>query len=261
MSAPLIDTNVNLFRWPFRRLPDDEPAALAERLRGHGVTQAWVGSFEGLLHNDIAGVNERLAAACAGSDLWLPFGSINPLLPGWELDLQRCREEHKMTGIRLHPNYHGYTLDSPVFAHLLHRAAEMGLLVQIALIMEDERTLHPLMRVPPVDVTPLPAVVREMPQLKLMLINAFRTIRLTEAKRLAGAGNISFEISMLEGVGGIHNLLQEIPAERILFGSHAPFFYFESAELKLKESPLTEDESGLIRRGNAEKLLRRKVES
>lgn len=256
MSGPFVDANVNLFQWPFRRLPDDEPAALAARLRGQGVSQAWAGSFEGLLHNDIAGVNERLAAACAENSLFLPFGSINPLLPDWELDLRRCCEEHKMKGIRLHPNYHGYTLDTPVFANLLRRSAELGLLVQIALIMEDERTLHPLMRVPPVDVTPLPALLRELPQLQLMLVNAFRTLRLEEAKRLANAGNIVFEISMLEGVGGIHNLLQQIPVERILFGSHAPFFYFESAALKLKESVLTEEELGLIRGGNARKKLR-----
>jgi len=256
MSGPLIDTNVNLFRWPFRRLPDDEPAALASRLRAQGVTAAWAGSFEGLLHNDIAGVNERLAAACAENNLFVPFGSINPLLPDWELDLRRCHEEHKMKGIRLHPSYHGYTLDSPPFAELLHRASGLGLLVQIALIMEDERTLHPLMRVPPVDVTPLPALLRDLPQLELMLINAFRSIRLEEAKRLAKAGHVAFEISMLEGLGGLHNLLQQVSIDRILFGSHAPFFYFESAALKLKESALTEEELTLIRSGNALKKLK-----
>jgi predicted TIM-barrel fold metal-dependent hydrolase len=255
MSGPLIDTNVSLFRWPFRRLPDDEPAALAGRLREQGVTAAWAGSFEGLLHNDITGVNERLAAVCAETPLFVPFGSINPLLPDWELDLRRCREEHKMKGIRLHPNYHGYRLDSPVFAALLRSATEMGFLIQIAIIMEDERTLHPLMRLPPVDVKPLPPLLRELPKVRLMLINAFRTLRLEEARRLAGAGNVAFEISMLEGVGGIRNLLQQVPVERVLFGSHAPFFYFESAALKLKESALTEDELGLVQSGNALKKL------
>ena len=43
---------------------------------------------------------------------------------------------------------------------------------------------------------------------------------------------------MLEGVAGISGALKHLPADRLLVGTHAPFFAPEAATLKLKESDL-----------------------
>jgi predicted TIM-barrel fold metal-dependent hydrolase len=253
----LIDVNVSLSYWPFRRLPGDEAPDLVAELRRQGVTQAWAGSFDALLHRDLAGVNARLAETCRkhGDGLLVPFGAVNPKLPDWEEDVRRCHEEHRMAGLRLHPNYHGYKLDDPDFARLLDVAAARKLVVQIPLTMEDERTQHPLVLVPHVDATPLVAHAKRLPHLKLVLLNAFRSLRGEKLEALAEAGNVSFDIGMLELVGGVGDLVQKIRVDQVLFGSYAPFFYFESAVLKLKESALDATRHRAIASGNAKRIL------
>ncbi len=253
----LVDVNVYLSRWPLRRYPCDEPDALVASLRKHGVVQAWAGTFDGLLHKDIAGANARLAEDCRrhGPGLLVPLGSINPLLPDWPDDLRRCVEVHQMPGIRLHPNYHGYGLDQPELARLLELAAQRNLIVQVVVIMEDERMMHPLLRVPPVNVAPLAALVQRISGLRLVLVNAMRTVREPALAALVRAGQVYVEIAMLEGVGGLERLLAALPVDRVLFGSFSPMFYFESAWGKLRESELTPHQRRAIAAENAKALL------
>jgi len=259
----MIDTNVSLFRWPFRRLIGDDPPELVARLRKKRVTQAWAASFEGLFCRDAAGVNARLAAACRehGRNFLIPFGCVNPKLPGWQEDLRRCREMHRMPGIRLHPNYHGYTLADPAFVELVRLAASRGLLVQIALSMEDPRTQFPLMQVPPVDPTPLADLLPRIPKLRLVLLNAgyWGGATTPHISRIREAGNAWFDIAMNERVGGLARLVEETSAARVVFGSHYPFFYFESALLKVRSAGLPRNQELAITEENARSLLSGRV--
>jgi uncharacterized protein len=253
----IIDTNVYLSRWPFRRVEGDEPTNLMAKLRKRNVVQAWAGSFDGMLHRDIAGVNIRLARDCQvyGQGILVPFGSVNPRLPDWQEDLRRCHEVHKMAGIRLQPNYHRYTLDDAVFAELLKLATDRRMIVQVALCMEDERTQHPLMRVPPVDITPLADVVKNTPGVRLEILNGTSHTNPEHVRAAFDAGDVYAEISMVERVGGIGRILRKVPRSRVLFGSYFPFFDFESALLKVQESALDEATEKDICQDNARRLM------
>jgi predicted TIM-barrel fold metal-dependent hydrolase len=253
-----VDVNVYLGRWPFRRLKGDEPAEQVAKLKDKDVQTAWAGSFDAVLHRDLAAVNARLADDCArhGKGRLLPFGAVNPLMPFWEEDLRRCHEKHHMPGLRLYPAWHGYGLDRPSFAALLKAASERDMVVQLVLKLEDERTVNPVLRLQPLDPTPLVEIVAAMPRLRLVLLNHVGVVNPVLLRKLTDAGQVYADIATVEGLGGVAKLLQTVPAARLLFGSHYPFFYLESAVLKLREAGLEPAQERAIRSDNAQRLVR-----
>ncbi|QDU07642.1 amidohydrolase family protein [Gimesia aquarii] len=236
----IFDTNVYLSRWPFRRLPNDETPALIKKLKQNQISQGFAGSFDGLLHKDIRSVNQRLSDDCKsfGSGTLIPIGSINLNLPNWEADVIACHEELAMPGLRLHPNYHQYQLSDDKVNKLFAMASERKLFIQIAMRMEDDRTHHPLMRIPDVKFEALPDLMKQHDQLQVTILNGMKSLRGAKLTSLTENPNLTVEIAMLEGVGGIEKLMKQVPYQQILFGSYAPFFYLESSLNKLKESNL-----------------------
>ena len=244
----IIDCNVHLFDWPFRKLKYAQTDALAAKLRKHCITKAWAGNFEAVLHTQFDAANRRLAEECRskGDGMFVPIGTINPGGPDWEEDLRRCHEAYRMAGVRLYPAYHGYGLDRAEFVKLLAETAKRKLLVQIVLRMEDERCHHPALVIGAVDVGPLVEALKKLPQAKVQLINSAGRLLGKNVAALVRETQVTFDIAATEGNGGVSQLIAgtnysytgAIPIERLVFGSHAPFFPCESALMKLFESPL-----------------------
>ncbi len=235
------------------------------KLRRHRIKEAWAGSFEAMLHKQLDAANRRLADECRErcGGMLIPIGSVNPVWPDWEEDLRRCHEQYRMPGIRLYPAYHGYGLDHPELLRLLGSAARRGLLVQIAIRMEDERVHHPSVVAPVVSASPLPEVLVRVPEARVQLLNADTVFRSGHVRALIERTRTTFDIAAVEGDGGIGRLIADahptyrgrVPVERLLFGTHAPFFPCESALMKLFESPLDRQQLDRIMFGNARRLL------
>lgn len=74
---------------------------------------------------------------------------------------------------------------------------------------------------------------------------------------------VTFDIAATEGNGGVGRLIDgknysyrgAVPVERLLFGSHAPFFPCECAVMKLFESPLSLDQIEKLTNDNARRLI------
>ena len=251
----IVDTNVHLGHWPFRFLPWNTTAELRSRLAHAKVNVAWVSLLEGVWHRDLREVNRRLVRACehppgAPDVRFLPLGTVNPLLPGWRDLLKACVTAHHMRGLRLYPAYHGYTLAEPLAEEMLAAAAEAKLFVQIVVKLEDERTQHPLCQVPTVDLRPLPGLIERIPELKLQVLNAAGTLPDDLLVPLARSQRVWFDFAMVEGVLGLATFAERVGVEQLLFGSHFPLFYSESALGKLKEADLTESQVAAILGGH-----------
>lgn len=244
----ILDTNVSLFRWPFRRLPLDETEKLVAKLGALGITTALAGSFEGVFHRDLTSANARLAEECARFPGLVPVASIDPAKPGWGRDLAAAK-----TAVRLHPGYHGYRLDHPGLAGLLAAASERGLLVQLAVALEDPRTQPELMRVPEVDLAPLPAALAKAPAAKVQLLNWKARGPLTNTLR--DLPNLVVDTALADGTDAVAALVNTFGPERVLFGSHAPFLIPEAALLRLHESGLEDPVLRKVAGENGGRLL------
>ena len=76
------------------------------------------------------------------------------------------------------------------------------------------------------------------------------------ATEFPGLGIAWVEVDQVVHIDGTQpNYRGSVPVERLLFGTHAPFFPCESALLKLFESPLDRPQLDRIMHANARRLL------
>jgi len=264
----ITDTNVNLFKWPFRRMKYGDTKSLVAKLRHHRITKAWAGNFEALFSKSINDVNARLAEECRvnGEGILIPFGTVNPAWPDWEEDLRRCHEVHRMAGIRLYPAYQTFDLNHKDFIPLICQATERGLIIQIAGDLEDSRVHHPIVLTREVSFEPLIDIMKKIPQAKIQLLSWNERVNSGLLKKLVSETSVVLDIPWLEGTGQLGRLIDgngwsgpetPVPVERLLFGSHAPYFPIEAAIIKLFESPLTLEQMKAVMNGNAHRFIQR----
>ena len=120
----------------------------------------------------------------------------------------------------------------------------------------DERLHHWRCPVPATEMTLAPLVER-FPKLTLIACGV-GLLGLEAGRMVAGpsnGGGLYVETSRIEGIAGVGALAETIGSERVLFGSHAPYFYLEAALLKMVESGLDEAAQAAIMHANAHRIL------
>jgi len=148
---------------------------------------------------------------------------------------------------------------------LVRMTSERGLILQVVFGMEDPRVHHPIINVGPVTFAPLLKAAKSKPNAKVQLLHFSGSTKGDDLSQFMVQANTFVDISHLEGNGAVGRMVGSIaglpsarvPVERIVFGSHAPYFPVETALLKLIESPLAAQQLQAIMQGNARRLLPR----
>jgi uncharacterized protein len=249
----IIDCTAHLGHWPFRKLAHSDAEGFLGLMDVYGIAQAWVGAFEGLFYRDMGRANRDLVAGLAGhEDRLLPWATINPNFARWERDLTEA-QELGCVGVRLYPNYHAYTLTDTCLRELLAALREAWLPVAIFQKFVDMRVHHWHCLVPDVDMDLTP-LVAEFPDLPIIWVGGGWQQAAAVAEVIR-QGQVHCDISRVEGLAGVARLSETIGADRVLFGSHAPYFVLEAAVLKIQEAGLSEADRAAVLYGNATHLL------
>jgi len=99
-----------------------DAAKLEEWMEAAGVDRLCVSASKSLMYDAREG-NADLAAALKASSKLLGYVTVNPIFPESRRDLALLRQK-KFVGVKIHPDYHGYDLESRTASGFLDEVAE-----------------------------------------------------------------------------------------------------------------------------------------
>ena len=137
-------------------------------------------------------------------------------------------------------------------------------MLQVVFGLEDTRVHHPDLTLVPVVAGPLVAALKAVPNARVQVLHFAGNVQGTDLHQLMTETKACIDLSRWEGNGMVGKMLgvapaanrtSPVPLDRVMFGSHAPYFPVETAILKLVESPLDASQLHAIMQGNARKFL------
>jgi len=161
-------------------------------------------------------------------------------------------ETSGIKAIKIIPNYHNYSLIDPLLVPFMRILASKRIPLMIQMRIDDERNQYPLMKIPGVDWRAVVQFANAFHETPVVCLCVYRSeaVELVQKTR-----NVHVDISFIEFFQTLPTLLRSIPPDRILFGSHTPFLYTESAVMKLKSAQMKAKPYKAIACANARRLF------
>ena len=233
-----------------KRFLSADADTIVARAKAAGVEWTAVSPLLGLMPRceaDAAAGNDEAADVVDRTDGLLQWVIVNPLQPA-TFDQARDRlAQPKCVGIKIHPEEHGYKIVDQGRAIFEFDAV-------VATHGGEENSM-------PADYVQFADDFDNVKLIVCHLGNGVGTYSFdlqVRAIQAAKHGNVFTDTSSARSImsGLIEWAVEEVGAERILFGSDSPLYYIHSQRARIDHADLTERQKHLILRGNAERLLR-----
>jgi predicted TIM-barrel fold metal-dependent hydrolase len=247
----MFDINTATGHWPFRNIPRQNITELYEYLSGLGIGGAAVANTHGLFYMNVQDANLELAAAIKPYEhFFIGVASINPVYAAAEPDLKFCVEKLGFRMLRLTPLYHNYQLEEA--SRVIRLAGELGIPVIVPNEIVNFRQKHWMEPPAPLGLNAVLDLCRAYPEVNFIFSEGTASADGEYPK------NLYFELSRFRSsYGGIlTELIKNVGAERVLFGTGSPFKSAEPSLLKLHHCDITDEERMMVAVGAARKLLR-----
>lgn len=249
----IIDVNASLGYWPFQKFGVRTASQLDRHFAELGVGQAWVSSVEAILSPDIDACNEELVGRLRPYPRLKMVPTINPVLANWAKSLDKWAQRG-VHAIKVYPNYHQYDLTSATMCEVARQAASRRMVLLVQMRVEDERGMYAPMRISGVSVDDVVNLAKSVPEAAIIALCAYYR----EAVQLvAMAPKVMVDLSFIEACDTVKTLLRDVPAGRVVFGSHTPFLCTRAELMKLEAANVSRQELRLIREANARGLGKR----
>lgn len=248
----MIDVNIHTGRWPFQRFPFDGLEDLAGHMADHGIEAGYVSHLGCVFYPDPDTYNRELIAECKTVASLRPVPVINPYLNGWRDNLEFYLDRGARA-VKIIPSFHNYRrlYTRPVF-ELIEALEDAGLRLMIQMRYEDERDRYFALNVYGPKVNQIVRLADRFPETEILCLNTY----LPEARELGRrTSNILVDIAFAEWLFTMELMLEDLSADRILFGSHSPLLITKSAVMKLMDSEIDNDLKERIAVENARRFL------
>jgi len=256
----LIDVSTAVGPWPFLDLKGTEPEDLSMEILKKEIDAALVSPNEAVCHKNPHMFNQKHIDRLKPFPNLIPVPVINPLLKDMEDQLKSVHKKG-VPAVKIYPNYHGYNPDCEEVVKMINICAEYDLTLMIQTRVMDERGHHPVMLVRDVEMEGILDVIEKGKNVPVVI--CARNYIYTEEKinRIIERPQTYVETSFMELALNHISTLNQVRCnlnynyDRLLFGTHYPFFYMQANIVKL--DALEDDAYKQVTELNALKAFKR----
>ena len=234
--------------WPFHSLVFNDLENLSKLHEKHGVTEAYVSSFEAIFYTDTFSADRELAKKLAAFPQYHHAICVNPTLDNWRANLNYALDNINVSAVRIYPCIHGYSLSDDCARSLAETLSEKKIPLLISSYLVDSRLAHMI---------PTRSLSNNECAEFMNHINGIKVIfcgmKCAEILNLGKVNETAlFDMSGLrDGCFTLERLCENGLSDRIVYGSGAPLFSISASLTQLTLAEVSDDIKLFISAGSA----------